>query len=114
MQFIDKDSGEDLIANGIYPYESIKVTNQADGSIVNYSKITGEDYNFIRLNDIGWETEMVTYQIDVGEDVSFEFFVNAERINEDCCSFTRMNEVEITGVAYNETTPDHFLILLSN
>lgn len=114
FQFIDKDSGEDLLANGTYEYNDIEVTNLEDSSIVDFSKIAGEDYNFIEFNDIGWETEKVNYQIEIGEDISFNFYVDAERVNEDCCSFTRMNEVTITGVEYDEATSDHFLILINS
>ncbi|MDT0689192.1 membrane lipoprotein lipid attachment site-containing protein [Salegentibacter sp. F188] len=92
FEFIDADTGENLFTSGTLEEDDISVTNQADNS---ERFISEDDYNVLNIGDIGWETESVNYLIEVGERISFSLLVDAERRNEDCCSFTRINSTEI-------------------
>lgn len=113
FQFVDNDNGEDLIANGTFRFEDIKVTDAENGTIINFSKVVDENESFVEFNDIGWETEVVTYHIKVDDFFDFDFYVDAEAVSEDCCAFTRMNEVQVMGIEHEiNQTGNIFRILL--
>ena len=60
-----------------------------------FTFIDENDYNIIRINTIGWETEIVNYSIQISSENIFELFVNAERLSDNCCSYTVYNEIRI-------------------
>ncbi|MDT0641479.1 hypothetical protein RM553_01420 [Zunongwangia sp. F363] len=100
FEFIDATSGENLFTNGTFQEEDISITDQSEDSDVDVVFISENDYNILQVGSIGWETENTDYLIEIGEEVSFRLLVDADRVTEDCCSFTRINSVEIEGAEY--------------
>ncbi|WP_373055582.1 hypothetical protein [Zunongwangia sp. H14] len=100
FEFIDAISGENLFTNGTFQEEDIAITNQYDNLNVEVDFISENEYNILQIGSIGWETENADYLIEIGEEVSFHLLVDADRVTEDCCSFTRINSVEIEGAEY--------------
>ncbi len=63
--------------------------------MLEFSFISENNINLIQIGSIGWETEIVNLKIDILDNHIFNFYVDAERI-EDCCSHTEYNENTLT------------------
>jgi hypothetical protein len=50
---------------------------------VEFSFISENNFNLIQIGSIGWETEIVNLKIDISDNHIFNFYVDAERID-DC------------------------------
>uniref|UniRef100_UPI003217A8F0 hypothetical protein n=1 Tax=uncultured Draconibacterium sp. TaxID=1573823 RepID=UPI003217A8F0 len=97
FELVDKTSGENLFTSGVLSTDDIKVINLEDQSNVDFEFIDENDVNIIVIYSIGWETQIVNYAIEISSESLFTLFVNAERLSENCCAFTKYNEIEIDG-----------------
>ena len=95
FELVDKLTGENLFTNGTFNSDDIKVIKLDDKSNVEFTFIDENDYNIIQINTIGWKTEIVNYSIQISTENIFNLYVSAERLNENCCSFTRYKEIKI-------------------
>ena len=95
FELVDKLTGENLFTNGTFKSIDIKVINLDDQSNVEFTFIDENDYNIIQINTIGWKTETVNYSINISNESIFELFVNAERLNGECCNYTEYKEIRI-------------------
>lgn len=99
FDLVDKDSGENVFASGRYSSDDIEVLDASDRR-VEFEFVNYEDFNIIEIRTIGWQTETVNYRINIGEENIFDLYVDAKRLSEDCCSFTRYKEIEISNAEY--------------
>ncbi len=95
FELVDKLTGENLFTNGTFNPNDIKVINLDDQSNLEFTFIDENDYNIIQINTIGWKTETVNYSINISNESVFELFVNAERLNGECCDYTEYKEIRI-------------------
>ena len=99
FDLVDKDSDENVFFSGKYSSDDIEVLDASDHR-VEFEFINYEDFNLIEIKTIGWQTETVNYRINIGEENIFDLYVDAERLSENCCSFTRYQEIEISNAEY--------------
>ena len=102
FELVDKTTGENLFTNGTFNPQDIKVINLADQRAVEFDFIFQNDNNVIRIYTIGWQTETVNYTIQMSSEPLFELFVDAERLNTDCCSYTEYNEIRIENTEFKQ------------
>ncbi|WGH76149.1 hypothetical protein P8625_02990 [Tenacibaculum tangerinum] len=96
FEIVDKESGENLFTNGTFDANDIKITDTLnDNDSVEFSFISENNINLIQIGSIGWKTEIVNLRIYISENPIFNFYIDAERI-EDCCSHTDYNEITLT------------------
>ncbi len=95
FKIVDKTSGENLFTNGTYESSQIEIKNIVDNSNFEFTFIDEDNYNVIQITSIGWQTEVVNISVKIGNDDIFNLYVDAERLSEDCCSFTRYHEIRI-------------------
>ena len=100
FELVDKLSGENLFTNGTFNPNDIKVIDLEDQSNVEFTFIDENDYNIIRINTIGWQTEIVNYSLQISSESIFELFVNAERLNGNCCDYTNYKEIRIENADF--------------
>lgn len=100
FELIDKESGENLFTNGTYNSADLEIINLADSTAVEYSFIDENNVNIIFINNIGWKTEIVNYSFNVSTKHIFDFYVDAERLDGKCCSYTAYNAIEIKDAEY--------------
>lgn len=100
FELVDKESGENVFANGTYISADLEIINLADSSAVEYSFIAENNFNIIVINSIGWKTEIVNCSFNLSAKHICNFHVDAERLNDDCCSYTVYNEMEIADAEY--------------
>ncbi|HAF78877.1 MAG TPA: hypothetical protein DCG42_16325 [Maribacter sp.] len=73
---------------------------------IDFSFISENDINIIHISSIGWKTEIVNLEIHIANNHIFDFYVDAERKIEDCCSYTNYNEILVLNSEFelnNET-----------
>ena len=102
--FVDASSGENLFTKGTFDKNDIKVKNIADNSNIAFTFIDENDYNILRIESIGWQTETIEYSIKIANKERLILYVDAKRINEDCCSFTRYDEIKIEEASFTSDT----------
>jgi hypothetical protein len=97
FELVNKSSGENLFTAGVLSPDNIKILNLDDQSNVEFQFIDENDLNVIQIHSIGWETQIVNYSIEISSKSIFTLFVDAERLSENCCAFTRYNDIDIGG-----------------
>lgn len=100
FELVDKSSGENLFTTGDLSPSDITILNLNDQSDIDFQFIDDNDINIIEIYSIGFETQIVKYSIEVASECLFTLYVDAERLSEDCCAFTRYNEIEIDGLKF--------------
>lgn len=100
FEFVDAETRENLFTTGVYNPEDITVINDIDDTERAFQFISENQLNVIQIQEVGWETETVNLEIKVSEDTVFNLYVNAERTTDDCCSFTKYNEIEIRNAEF--------------
>ncbi len=98
--FIDKTSGENVFTNGIYKPADIKIFNEFDSSNVEFNFIDENNSNIVEINTIGWKTERVNISVLLANKHIFNLYVDAERLFDNCCSYTLYNEIRIDSAEY--------------
>jgi len=100
FELVDKTTKENLFTNETFSSNEISVTNLADNSNLEFNFIDEDDVNLIQINAIGWESETVDALITVSGIDIFSLIVDAERTTEDCCEFTKYNEIRIENAEF--------------
>lgn len=101
FEFIDATTKENLFTNKTYNKNDIKVVNLENDTNLEFFFIDENIYNILSIGSIGWQTEIVTCSIEIAGKQVATLYVNAKRISEDCCSFTRFEEVKIENASYS-------------
>ena len=100
FELVDKDSGENLFTNGSYDSDDIEVLNVSDNSRREFVFISENELNIIQIGSIGWENEIAEVVLTVGDETILNLYVESERVSEDCCNFTKYNEIRIDNADY--------------
>ena len=100
FEIIDQSTGENLFKNGTYKSSEIEVIDSLKHQNVKFSFLDENDIDLIQINSIGWETEKVNFLFKISNQNIFNLYVDAERVSEDCCSFTRYNDVKIENAKF--------------
>jgi hypothetical protein len=100
FELVDKDSGENLFTNGSYDSDDIEVLNVLDNSKKEFSFISEDDINIIQIGSIGWDSEIEEVVLKVGDAIILNLYVDSERVSENCCSFSKYNEIRIDNAEY--------------
>lgn len=104
FEIVDKATDENLFTNGTYESKQIEIINADDNKNVNYKFIGENDFNVIQINSIGWKTEKINIMVKISNINIFNFHVDAERLTQDCCSFTKYNEIRIDNSEFELDT----------
>ncbi len=112
FEIIDAQTNENLFSNGTYNENQIQIYNTQTNDLIKYSL----DNHIINVFSLGWKTERVNATVKIGEVVIFNFIVDAEIVNENCCSFTRIHEFKVENINYelNNFNPYSVSILVEN
>jgi hypothetical protein len=101
LELVDKTSGENLFSNGSLLPDEVTISDMDNNTVVDYTFISENGLNLIQVNSFGWETETINYLFQASENTLFQLYVDAERVSENCCSFTRYNEITIELADFN-------------
>ena len=100
FELVDKLTGDNLFTDGTFNSSDIKIINLDEQSNVEFTFIDENEHNIIRLSKIGWKTETVNYSVEVSTEQIFQLFVDAERLNKNCCAYTDYKEIRIENTEY--------------
>lgn len=109
FEIVDKVTGEDLFKNGTFQPNQVKILSLFDSSNVQFKFIEYPTMDIIQTQWIGATTETIYYSFSISSKNIFKLYIEAERVVENCCSFTRYNEIRIEDVEY-ETNPNSDII----
>lgn len=112
FDLVDQTTNENVFTSGRFTFGDIEILDASDKQ-VEFSFIEENDVNLIQIHTIGWKTEIVNYRINIGTKNVFDLYVDAERLSEDCCSFTKYKEIEISNTDYTlDTKSDIYTIVV--
>ncbi|WP_405400258.1 hypothetical protein [Maribacter sp. Asnod2-G09] len=100
FELVNKTTKENLFTNETFSSNEISVTNLVDNSNLEFDFIDEDDVNLIQLNSIGWESETIEVLITVSGIDILNLIVDAERTSEDCCEFTKYNDIKIENAEF--------------
>ena len=100
FELVDKLSGENLFTNKTFHQKDIEIINLNNQNSVKFSFIEENQYNIIEISNIGWKNEIVHYVIKISSESIFELYVDAQRLNGECCSYTKYKEIRIDNVDF--------------
>lgn len=100
FDLVDKESGENLFTNGSYDSDDIEVFNVNDNSQREFRFISENELNVIQIGSIGWGNEIADVVLKVGDKIILNLYVDSERVSENCCNFTKYNEIRIDNAEY--------------
>ncbi len=100
FELVDKESGENLFTNGSYDADDIEFVNTNDNSRREFSFISENELNIIQIGSIGWENQIEDVVLKVGDKTILNLYVDSERVSENCCNFSKYNEIRIDDAEY--------------
>lgn len=104
FEVLDSDTRENLFSNETFSANQIKVTNSVGNNSLDFSFNTENNVDILVINSIGWVTEQVKANVSVNDLTLFDLSVDAERKNENCCTFTEYNEISIENAEFELDT----------
>jgi hypothetical protein len=99
FELVDKYTGVNLFTNETFNKDEIEILDSSNSS-VEFNFVSENNINIIEIYTIGWQTEIVSYRVNISSENIFDLYVDAERLSVDCCSFTRFNEIEISNAEF--------------
>jgi len=100
FQLLDKDSGEDLVANGTFAADEVSVFSIAGNKKHELQVSTDSLAYFFNDFEIGWETgpENTHYELRLNPSTIRPFTYETKNVNEDCCTFFELVRFEMDSV----------------
>lgn len=95
FELLNKDSKENLFTINVLNPNLIAVLDLKDSTAIDFEYFTEDSLNLILIHTIGWETEVVDYSLTHADTSVFRLHVDVERVFENCCSFSRYNDIQI-------------------
>jgi len=104
FEIVDKETRENLFTNGTYSPEEINVVNTENNSNKQFVFLDEDGINLISIGSIGWASEIEEVDIIIADDRIVTLYVDSERVSENCCNFTRYNEIRIANAEFQLDT----------
>ncbi len=102
FEIVDKETGENLFTNGTYSSSQIQVLNIEDNSKRQFVFLDENDINLISIGSIGWDSKIAHVVLKIADNDILNLYVDSERVSENCCSFSRYNEIRIDKADYEQ------------
>lgn len=99
FELVDKITSENLFTNGTLSSSDIEIVDE-ENKKVKYEFIDRDNLNIINILEIGWDLGFHTYTISVGDDVRFNLELEMEQKSENCCTFFKTTQFNITNYTY--------------
>lgn len=99
FKIVDIETGENIIGK-IISGQGIEVTNALSTSDPDYSIITENDRNILRISTFNPSDFTITHSYYYTNEEIFKFSVDTEQRTEDCCFSVQINDVIIEGADY--------------
>ncbi len=100
FDLVSKTTGDDLIATGYYDKNDFRVNGETENPTRNFRFIELEESTYIQVYHTSFETGIVNYEVTVLDQLLFSFYVDATKLEGECCASIRYNEVLIDAADY--------------
>lgn len=100
FELLNKDSKENVFSINAFNSSLIDVLDLEDSASVEFEYFTQDSLNLILIHTIGWKTELIDYSIRHADTNVFRLHVDVERVYENCCSFSRYNDIQILDAEF--------------
>ena len=101
LEILSKTTREDLFLNGTYTTSDLKIVNQINNEVVNYTIFPTDESIIIYISNAVTKTELKDYKIYIVNAFEFRFKFEAELIDKNsCCPGTKINDLVIENATY--------------
>lgn len=100
FELVDATTNENLFTNNTFDKSDISLINKANNTIIEFTFIDKNGYTILSIGSIGWQTEIVECSLKIADKEILTLYVNSKRISENCCSFTRFEEIRIENANF--------------
>jgi hypothetical protein len=100
FQLVDKDNGEDLVANGTFDAGQVWISSKGSSRMHAMDVSTDSTGYFFTDQEIGWETgpKNSSYKLRLNPSRTLPFTYETKEINEGCCTFFELVRFEMDSV----------------
>lgn len=102
FELVDKTTGENLFTNGNLKDTDIEVVDENEEKVT-FKFISENSLNIIDLPEIGWNLNLHTYTITVGDNIKFRLELEMEEKHENCCTFFKIITFNISNYTYEQS-----------
>jgi len=101
LEFLSKTTREDLFLNGTYTTSDLKIVNQINNEVVNYTIFPTDESIIIYISNAVTKTELKDYKIYIPNAFEFRFKFEAELTDKNmCCPDTKINDLVVENTTY--------------
>lgn len=111
LELIDDHTRENIFTSGVYTPDELMIIDNSTGSLADYS--FNSETNIIELGPIAWDfdEEIFDYAISIPSKFEFVFYVEGERVTEDCCNSTRILEQNVSNYEFENSSSSEIIIV---
>lgn len=102
IEFVDKNSGENLYSIGTYDFDSFEI-NGSDNEDVSWSFVSENNMNLVDISDIGWILGFHTYTLQLSAEQSVMIDIDMARKTNDCCTYFQVNKFDVRYYDFNQS-----------
>lgn len=111
FEMVDAETRENIFTSAQADISDLKIKDAESNEDFDFNFILENGINLIEINKIGWQTEVVTLNFFLEEKMLFTFTVDAERLTENCCTYTYYNEIAIEGTQFTHNTANNIYVI---
>lgn len=108
FQLVDKDSGEDLVANGSFDIDEISIVPMSGQKAHDLQTSENGGAHIFSDAAIGWDAgaENSSYELRLNPSTALPFTYETKAVNKDCCTFYELVSFSFDAIEiiYNDTT----------
>lgn len=113
LELLDGHTKENVFLSGAYTPNELMIIDNSTGLIADYT--FNSEVNIIEFGAIAWnfDEEIFNYTVSIPNKFEFVFYIEGERVTEDCCNFTRILEQNVSNYNFeNSTTSENIIVYI--
>lgn len=96
--------GKDALSDSAFILSKLEVIRLEHNENLKFDTASVQGITVLTVERIGWEEGVESYQFVYNEAELFTFTLDAETVSENCCTFTRYNEISVLNAEYTIVT----------
>lgn len=97
LELVDSVSGENLFTNGTFEKSELSLRQISGENVGDWSFISENEVNILQIGTSG----NITYSVKISGEELFQVSIEAKPVTENCCSYTQVNDFQITGAEFD-------------
>lgn len=104
FELVDATTQENVFTSTLYNSDDITIVDTENNEVLTHVFISENNKNLLQIGSVGWKTEQLTLAIKIANETLFTLFIDAERLQGDCCTFTKYKEITLHNVSFQFDT----------